>query len=528
VSIDLIKVLRSAALLLIVGLAGLSFADAAGMSTDGRALIRTYCSGCHAEHNGSFERISSLRKTPEGWVMTLFRMQQIHGVAISDKDNAVIVRFLSDTQGLAPSETLAARFALERRPNVQDLALSPELNVMCGRCHTVARVALQRRDEDEWLKLAHTHLGQWPSTEYQASGRDRPWWQIASTQLPSQLGTLYPFQSAAWTAWRARPPSNLAGTWVVVGHEAGGRDFYGTVEIASNAPSTYTARYHLNDLGGATLAGESHVLVYTGYEWRGRGTLAGRASREVFAVSEDGRRISGRWFDPAHDEEGGELTAIRADAAPQVLAVLPRALKAGAKVVVTVIGAGLAAPTAASFGPGTTARIISSAANILRADVRVAADAEPGARTVTAGAAAAPDALAIYRKIDRIEVAPAFAIARLGGGKVAPVTAQFEAIAATRLPGGSFLSLGPVDAEWTEQPFDANAIRTEDAKFAGRLESNGRFVPAGAGPNPLRKFSGNNVGNLAILARVKNGEGTIEGRSHLIVTVQRWNTPPIY
>ena len=44
---------------------------------------------------------------------------------------------------------------------------------LCARCHSYARVALQRRDAAEWLKLVHFHLGQYPTTEYQAGGRDR-------------------------------------------------------------------------------------------------------------------------------------------------------------------------------------------------------------------------------------------------------------------------------------------------------------------------------------------------------------------
>jgi quinohemoprotein amine dehydrogenase len=528
VSIGLARILRSPALLLAIVLVVAPGALAAQPATDGRTLIRSYCSGCHLEKDGRFERISSIRMTPEGWVMTLFRMRQVHGLVLSDDVEERIVRFLSDTQGLAPSEALPGRFALERRPNAQDLDRGPEMGVMCGRCHTLARSALQRRGADEWLKLVHMHVGQWPSLEYQASGRDRPWWQIASTQLPAKLAALYPFDSATWTEWRARPARDPAGSWVVVGHEPGGRDFYGTAEIVRGDSGGYTARYHLTDLGGAAVAGGSHAFLYTGYEWRGRGELGGRAAREVFALSADGARLSGRWFDPAHAEEGGDWNAIRADAAPAVLAVLPRALKAGATGVVTVIGTGLASPEAVSFGAGTTARIVSRAANVLRAELKVAAAAEPGARTVTAGTASAAGLLAIYRQIDRIDVVPGFGIARLGGGKLAPVTAQFEALAATRLPGGEFLSLGPVAAEWSALPFDEDAKRADDPRFAGRLEGNGRYLPAGAGPNRAREFSGNNVGNLAIVARVKDGEGAIEGRSHLVVTVQRWNTPPIY
>jgi len=108
------------------------------------------------------------------------------------------------------------------------------------------------------------------------------------------------------------------------------------------------------------------------------------------------------------------------------------------------------------------------------------------------------------------------------------VTAQFEAIASTRLPGGELLSLGPVTAEWSSMPFDAEAKRTEDEKFAGHFDKRGRFLPSAAGPNPAREYSGDNVGNLTVLAHAQDGDRMIEGRGHLVVTVQRWITPPIY
>jgi quinohemoprotein amine dehydrogenase len=520
-------------------LAGLAFnaaalaAEPAVANGDGAALIRSYCSGCHFEHDnvghdGRFERINTIRKTPEGWVMTIFRMQQVHGLTLQDDVRERIVQYLADTQGLAPSEAQAARFALERRPNMQDLDGGTELATMCGRCHSLARPALQRRDADEWLKLVNMHVGQWPSLEYQATGRDRPWWQIASQELPSKLAALYPLESAAWTQWRARPPLDLSGLWVVVGHEPGGRDLTGTAQITRAGPTGYVARYALNDASGAAVPGESRAIVYTGYEWRGRSQLGDRDTREVFAASSDGAQISGRWFEPEHSEIGGDWRAIRQDAAPQVLAVLPRSLRTGTAGVVTVVGTGLAASDALSFGPGVSARVLSRTPNAVRIELTVAADATPGARTVNLGAATGTAAFVVYRQIDRLEVTPAYGIARLGGGQIAPVAAQFEAIAATRLPNGDFLTLGPVAADWSALPFDATAQRIGDVNFAGHLDGSGRFHPAVAGPNPQRKFSANNTGNLAIVAQLRDGEHALEGRAHLIVTVQRWNTPPIY
>ena len=135
---------------------------------------------------------------------------------------------------------------------------------------------------------------------------------------------------------------------------------------------------------------------------------------------------------------------------------------------------------------------------------------------------------AVYRQIDQVDVVPGYAIARVGGGRLAPVSAQFEAMAATRLPGGELLPLGPVAAEWTSAPFDAEAKRTEDEKFAGHFDKRGRFLPGGAGPNTAREYSGDNVGNLAVVAKAQDGDRAVVGSGHLIVTVQRWNTPPIY
>ena len=519
------------------------------VTTPGPELVRTYCSGCHTEHAGSFERISAIRKTPEGWVMTLFRMRQVHGLVLDEGVRESLVRYLAQTQGLAPSESAAGRFALERRPNVQDLNLGADLGVMCGRCHSLARSALQRRGADEWRKLANTHVGQWPSLEYQQSGRDRPWWQIASGPLPEKLAALFPYESTAWTQWKARPARDLSGGWVVVGHVPGGKDFYGSARIERTADGDYSAHYALSDVAGMAMNGESKAIVYTGYEWRGRAELGSRSLREVYAVSEDGNRITGRWFDADHDEDGGEWTAIREAATAEVLAVLPHSLRAGSAGTVVIVGNGLGAGTV-SFGAGTVAANVERSAHSIRAWVSVAADAAPGLRSVSMGGAAghavggAADgtatgaatgaagggsgSLAVYRQIDQIDVSPSYGIARLGGGRIAPVTAQFEALASTRLPGGEWLALGPVAAEWSSIPFDAEAKRTEDEKFAGHFDGRGCFSPSSAGPNPAREFSGDNVGNLTVVARALDGERSALGRAHLVVTVQRWNTPPIY
>ncbi len=491
---------------------------------DGAQLVRTYCSGCHQPVDGQLNRIGAMRKTPEGWVMTLARMRQVHGLNLSDEVRDGIVHYLSDTQGLAPSESAAGRFALERRPNAQDLDLGPEIGVMCGRCHSLARAALQRRDEAEWRKLAHTHVGQWPSLEYQASGRDRPWWQIASGPMPSQLAALFPLKSAAWDAWRAHRKADLAGGWTVVSHVPGGRDFYGTARIERSGTDGYTVSYQFTDVDGSAFAGSSRATVYTGYEWRGNAEVNERSRREVFAVSEDGNRITGRWFDADHAEEGGEWTAVRDGGPAQILALWPQSLRAGSSAELVVV-ASAAVRDELTAGDGLTVSGVQREGPIVRAHIAAAASAAPGQRRLSLGGMSAP--LAVYNRIDVLDVQPKYGIARLGGGRIDPVSAQFEAIGAARLPDGGMMSLGPLPVSWSTEPFNAEAKRTEDDKYAGYIDRRGRFLPSVAGPNPAREFSGNNTGDLAVVAQAADGSA-VSGRSHLIVTVQRWITPPIY
>jgi len=58
-------------------------------------------------------------------------------------------------------------------------------------------------------------------------------------------------------------------------------------------------------------------------------------------------------------------------------------------------------------------------------------------------------------------------------------------------------------------------------------EKTGVFTTAGAGPNPERRMSTNNAGNLKVVAEVEEGSETLSAEGQMIVTVQRWNNPPL-
>lgn len=497
----------------------------------GADLVKARCAGCHQlAADGGYARIGAMRKTPEGWAMTIFRMQNVHHLALTDDERSAIVRYLADTRGLAPAEAAAGRFALERRPNAQDLDVGPELGVMCGRCHSNARSALQRRGADEWLKLAHFHVGQWPSLEYQQNGRDRYWWDIATKELPAKLAALYPVDSPAWSAWQARPHADLAGAWLVSGHVPGRGDYRGTATLQRQAPDEYTATYDLAYADGSKLAGQSKAIVYTGYEWRGNGSLGGSDVREVFAAGADGNSIDGRWFDEDHAEVGGDWHAVRAGRGSRILAIAPAAVKAGSTTHVVLFGDKLGAT--ASFGAGTSAKVTARSANTLELDVTAAANAHPGYRQVTSGGARLDERFAVYSTLERVDVTPHYGIARLGGGHTDPVTAQFEAtgyIDVTATDGSKkAVSLGVLPAQWSVEPFNDIAKAGKDVDFAGAIDQTGRYLPAGAGPDPKREYSTDNAGDLSVVAQVKDGEQASAGKAHLVVTVQRWNTPPIY
>ncbi len=512
-------------------------APRAAQTPSGAQALQAACGACHRPDGpGRLARISAVRKTPEGWVMTIFRMQHVHGLKLSDAQRDALVRYLADTQGLAPSEAKPARFALERRPNVPDLELPGNLQTMCARCHSAARIALQRRDAGEWLKNVNWHLAQWPTIEYQQNARDRHWWRTASTVVPAELGKLFPLHTESWRIWQHHKAVDLGGRWLVHGHRPGRGDYWGTADITRGGDGDYRAAYRLTDEHGTATDGASHAIVYTGYEWRGTAKLGTLDTHEVFAASADGSTLSGRWFIADHPEIGADWTAVRAATQPQIVAVSPDSIRIGSRARIVVFGSHLGGKI--SFGPGTHARLIARSADRLEIEVAVDSAAHPGYRTVRVGRASDARSIALYDRVDRLEVTPAYAIARLGGGRIDPVSAQFDAVAYEDIAAADgktrALRLGSLPVAWSVAPFNEEAVRDRDVDFAGHIDAFGQFMPAGAGPNPQRKFSADNTGNLFVVATLKAeahpaaSAKPVVGKAHLIVTVQRWNTPPIY
>ena len=85
---------------------------------------------------------------------------------------------------------------------------------------------------------------------------------------------------------------------------------------------------------------------------------------------------------------------------------------------------------------------------------------------------------------------------------------QFEAIAYQRGADGKphtadDVELGPIDVSWSVEEF-YSVYGDDDKEFVGTLSPTGLFTPASDGPNPQRKFSRNNYGDVWVVATAKN------------------------
>ena len=68
-------------------------------------LVVSKCSGCHqADAKGNLSRISNIRTTPEGWEEAIKRMIRLNGLVLSPDEARQVLRYLSNSHGLAPEK----------------------------------------------------------------------------------------------------------------------------------------------------------------------------------------------------------------------------------------------------------------------------------------------------------------------------------------------------------------------------------------------------------------------------------------
>ncbi|MBT4520392.1 MAG: quinohemoprotein amine dehydrogenase subunit alpha, partial [Halieaceae bacterium] len=286
---------------------------------------------------------------------------------------------------------------------------------------------------------------------------------------------------------------------------------------------------------GETVSGKGKAVVYTGYEWRAQLKLGDMKMRQVLAANASGDRLTGRMFLKEQELNGMQITAVRDDSTARINSVFPGHIQRAQKQTITITGSGLTRDV--RLPPGITVdKIVSHDNTRLVLDLRASAKAPLGRADIGVGQASMVGALVVYNAVDSLAVEPAYAIARVGdnGGATPKVDAVFRAVGIDFGPDKTAgtnddLQLGFMDGvNWSVAPWDAAAERDEDVKYAGSMGAgDGIFHPADAGPNPQRKQNTNNAGNLKVIAKLQHGGSEISGNGHLIVTVQRWNSPPL-
>ncbi len=347
----------------------------------------------------------------------------------------------------------------------------------------------------------------------------------------------------------------IAGTWMVLAHIPGKGQYAGELTVKqAAAEDEFTTSVKLQPLaGGAAITRTGTGLVYAGYSWRGRSKGSGAATaspddlntemREAMWIAPDQTSAEGRWFWGEYQEFGIDVKLTRVTGAPILLSLNRPALVTGSQAQqVRLVGVSLpaqVAPADLDFGPGITIKsIVSHTTTEVVASVDVAANAVFGKRDVALGLSVLPGAFAVYDKVDYIKVTPETSTARLGSDVHPKGYQQLEAIGVHRGLDGKLhtaddVEIGPIEATWAMEEF-MTVYGDDDKEFVGTLSGTGLFTPASDGPNPQRKFSRNNYGDVwavATAVKEKDKEGKpLQGRSYLVVTVPtyiKWDQPEV-
>ncbi len=531
-------------------------------------LVISKCGACHTkDEKGNMLRISYVRTTPEGWEEAIKRMIRLRGVTLTPEEARSILKYLSTSHGLAPEEAKPVMYYAEHRIQDETNIPSDDIHGACANCHPMARPLSWRRSPDDWKKLANLHIALYPTADecfrlgLAAGGFDEhhrdPKAPLPVDEALAFLSKQAPLHTPEWAAWSARMRSpKLAGRWLVSTSLPGHGKYFGEMNIdpKTGTDDEFITRVKLTSLkDGSTITRTGHSVVYSGYAWRGRskGTLPAKPSpddpgsemREVMWVSPDQSTAEGRWFWGEYQEFGFDVQMRRPSADPTLIAADRTSLKAGTTGNrVRIIAENLPAqivPADLDFGAGVTVRrIVSHSPTEIIAEVDAAEDAVPGKRDTAFRRAVLQNAIAVYDRIDYIKVTPDSALARLGSETHPKGFQQFDAVAYQRGADGKMhtaddVELGPIEVNWSVEEFYA-VYGDDDKEFVGSLSPNGFFTPSSDGPNPQRKFSRNNYGDIWIVATAKNEKDKdgrpLVGKSYLVVTVPsyiRWDQPEV-
>lgn len=527
------------------------------------ALTIEKCGTCHApDDKGNLSRISWIRATPEMWSQSIKRMASLNGMQITGDEARSITRYLGTWHGLAPEEAKPVMYMPERRIVEETLIPNDNMKMACASCHAFGQPLSSRRSKREWGLLQSMHSALYSQAEFalerpagdQPEGRAEDAKPLSHGEVAlAWLSENASLNTPEWSAWRPRIRTpRLGGKWLVDADLRGKGRYVGEMTITP-AGDDFTTSVTLRSLStGETLTRSGKGLVYAGYSWRGTSNSGAEPAspadvaktlREAMWFSPDQSSAEGRWYWGEYHEFGLDVKMTRATGAPVLSAVAPYAVQTGAKgaqihVYGDALPAGLA-PADLDFGSGITVRSVSLVSpGEAVATVDVASDAMIGVRDVALGSSVLTGALPVFNAADYMKVTPETAMARLGGIKYAKGYEQFEAIAWSDGPDGKRgteddFAIMPIDASFTMQELPT-VTYDDDVKFVGTLSDSGFFDPSFEGPNPERRFSRNNYGEVWAVATakaLKDRKGDpMTSRAYLVTTVpmyRRWDQPEV-
>lgn len=492
----------------------------------GKKIIDTKCVACHSgSMDTKLSRISDQRKTPEGWFMTLQRMKR-HGLDISADEQRDVIKYLSDQQGLAPSEIKPYRYALDQTPNVQEKDVKEKLGEMCVRCHSEARIGLQRRTADEWNKLVHFHVGQFTSLEIQYLSRDRDWFGIAAKETSPYLGKLFPKETREWNEWKKVSPNmSVIGSWSVIGHTAGKGDYTAMLKLSKNSDESFALDMDGNYADGETFHSSGTAILYGGSEYRASLSFGKTVMQQVLHYDPKTNTMSGRMYPLDHPEMGSTMNALKLSETTTILGVYPRALKMGESTQIKIVGSKL---TGEIVMPKTVKlnKIVLRTDNEIVLDVTPANSSMASIESIRIGKTSSK--IYLYNRVAKIAITPDYGVARVGGGRLEKQLAVFEAKGYAKTSKG-LIDIGVLNnVKWSLDNFDEQAIEDKDLDFVGNIDpKTGVFIPAEAGPNYKRKHATNNAGRMSVIGTYSEGKKKLTAKAELVVTVQKFINPPI-
>jgi len=522
------------------------------------ALTKDRCGSCHAaDAKGNLSRISWVRATPEGWAQTIKRMVKLNGAVLQPEEARQIVQYLATYHGLAPEEAKPVMYFVENRIIDETSIPNDTVRNACASCHAFAQPLSSRRSKREWALLQNMHVALYSQAEMQyfRPAPSAPPGPDGKPLMPAQVALNWlaekaPLHTPEWAAWapRIRSP-RLEGKWLISATLPGKGRYLGEMTISpGKEPDRFVTVTKLRSLqSGAEITRKGQGAVYGGYSWRG-GSDAGATSqpddpksagREVMWFAPDLKMAQGRWYWGAYNEFGFDVTMTRASADPTVAAVTPSALKTGAKgVAVHIYGDALPQkllPQDVDMGAGVTVtKVVSATPGELVVSVDVADKALPGHRDVGVKGAVLVKALPVYDKIDYLKVTPETGMAHLGGIKFDKGYEQFEVVGYANGPDGKpktddDVPIGPLPVTWSLDEFHT-VTYDDDKTYVGDLSPTALFTPSTEGPNPKRRFSRNNYGEVWVVATAKDAKDRfgrpLVGKAYLVVTVptyRRWD-----